>query len=114
MLRSQDCRLLDILVQAAADACEDPQARRIIDARITPFMTAMIEDGLVGQALLDLDVENEIDMERLEGLLAHARLPAVFFADFKLVLSFSAFIEDIPTGAKASTSPKSTTELLLE
>jgi len=114
MLRSQDCRLLDILVQAAAAACEDPQARRLIDARIMPFMIAMIEDGLVGQALLNLDTENEDDMERLEAVLARARLPAVFVADFKVMLSFSAFIEDIPTGARASTSPKSTTELLLE
>jgi len=111
---STDCRLLSILVQAAAASCEDPQARRLIDAQILPFMTGMIEDGLVGVALLDLDTENEDDMERLEGVLARAQLPAVFVADFKLMLSFSAFIEDIPPGARASTSPTSTTELLLE
>ena len=109
-----DCRLLDTLVQAAAACCEDPRARRLIDARILPFMIAMIEDGLVGEALLDLDTENEIHMDRLEGVLARAQLPAVFVADFKLMLSVSAFIEDIPPGARASTSPKSTTELLLE
>ena len=45
----------DAPAEAATDACEDPQARRLIDARILPFMTGMIEDGLVGEALLDLD-----------------------------------------------------------
>jgi hypothetical protein len=110
MLRSQDCRLLDILVQAAAASCEDPRARRLIDARILPFMIAMIEDGLVGEALLDLDTENEIHMDRLEGVLARAKLPAVFFAEFKLMLSLSRDFG----GARASTSPTSTTELLLE
>ena len=105
---SADCRLLDTLVQAAAACCEDPRARRLIDARIMPFMIAMIEDGLVGQALLDLDVENYIHMERLEGLLARARLPAVFVADFKVMLSFSAWIEDVGGAGVASTSPTST------
>jgi hypothetical protein len=62
---SADCRLLDTLVQAAAACCEDPRARRLIDARILPFMIAMIEDGLVGEALLDLDTENEIHMDRI-------------------------------------------------
>ena len=73
-------------------------------------MIAMIEDGLVGQELLDLDVENEIHMERLEGVLARAGLPAVFVADFKLMLSPARDFG----GARASTSPTSTTELLLE
>ena len=94
--------------------CEDPRARRLIDARILPFMIAMIEDGLVGEALLDLDTENEIHMDRLEGVLARAKLPAVFVADFKLMLSFSAFIEDVGGAGGASTSPTSTLELELK
>ena len=65
-------------------------------------MIAMIEDGLVGEALLDLDTENEIHMDRLEGVLARAKLPAVFVADFKLMLSFSAFIEDVGGAGGAS------------
>ena len=107
---STDCRLLTVFMQAAAESCEDPQARRLIDSRILSFMTGMIEDGLVGEALLDLDVENEIHMDRLEGLLARARLPDVFFADFKWALSLSPIILDVLGGAGASTSPTSTLE----
>jgi hypothetical protein len=77
-------------------------------------MIAMIEDGLVGEALLDLDTENEIHMDRLEGVLARAKLPAVFVADFKLMLSFSAFIEDVGGAGGASTSPTSTIELQID
>jgi len=53
-------------------------------------------------------------MDRLEGVLARAKLPAVFVADFKLMLSFSAFIEEVGGAGGASTSPTSTLELELK
>jgi hypothetical protein len=53
-------------------------------------------------------------MDRLEGVLARAQLPAVFFADFKVMLSFSEFIEDVGGAGGASTSPTSTIELQID
>ena len=124
MMHSTDVSVLSSLVQTAAASCEDHSQRSRIEERIPAFMVAMMEEGLVGDALVALDVENEDDMERLEVVLARANLPAVFFADFKLILSivsmYSAIYswpstrEDILGGAGGSTSPTSTLEQRLD
>ena len=100
--------VLNVLCNQAANSCEDPHVKEQIIERIPLFVRTMKEEGLFGRALLALSVDSIEDMGRLEVLLARARLPHVFVADFKLVLSQ---IQDLG-GARASTSPTSTTELL--